>query len=433
MNRLYKLTSSLLALLALGMIATSCSPKEESLFEEPSSPRLNKAVLQLKQSLTSASDGWILEYIPDQKQQFGGFVMLLKFEENGTVSILNELNPSEGEGSQPSRSDYGFDKDKGVVLTFPSYNTNLHYFADPDINDGYGRGAGFQGDYAFLVSPGASDKEYILEGKYSKNKMRLFQPEGGATAYFNGVKVAKESYQISEFDAQHKDAWVGTLGGKEVELKYDYFFNTLTRVSDDPAVDDEVIPYVWTPTGIRLIKPLEGVDNLTWDSTKLTWTSGSEVLTMRDDPIYPAFSEYLGTYLMTYTNVATTKVETKQVTLEKQMKPGYYITCKGLSYDLTFDYLPEEDAIHIGPQVVTQDGVGYYLVLIDNDFYLTQNSAHGYVSKKVNHPQLGNILMFEDNKKWGKPALGFMAITSSYNIANTLQPFFFKDIILIKR
>lgn len=96
MNRLYKLTSSLLALLALGMIATSCSPKEESLFEEPSSPRLNKAVLQLKQSLTSASDGWILEYIPDQKQQFGGFVMLLKFEENGTVSILNELNPSEG-------------------------------------------------------------------------------------------------------------------------------------------------------------------------------------------------------------------------------------------------------------------------------------------------------------------------------------------------
>lgn len=109
MNRLYKLTSSLLALLALGMIATSCSPKEKSLFEEPSSPRLNKAVLQLKQSLTSASDGWILEYIPDQKQQFGGLCDA-PYLRRMVPCLLNELNPLRAKALNPSRSDYGFDK-----------------------------------------------------------------------------------------------------------------------------------------------------------------------------------------------------------------------------------------------------------------------------------------------------------------------------------
>lgn len=65
--------------------------------------------------------------------------------------------------------------------------------------------------------------------------------------------------------------------------------------------------------------------------------------------------------------------------------------------------LPEEDAIHIGPQVVTQDGkwdtIWYSSIMISTSL---QNSAHGYVSKKVNHPQLGNILMFERQQEMGQ-------------------------------
>lgn len=440
MKIIYQHTRSILALFALLLLGTSCAKNNETLFDEASSPRLDKAVLEVRQNLISATDGWILEYTPDQQLQLGGYVMLLKFDKDGTVSILNELNPVEGEGSEPTHSDYGFDKDKGVVLTFPSYNDNLHYFADPDINDGYGQGKGFQGDYAFIVSKGASDKEYILKGKYSKNTMRLFQPEGGATAYFNKVREIKDTYQIGELDDLHKDAWTGQLGGKDVELKYDYEFNTLILAHNDPNVDDEVIPYVWTPSGIKLIKPLNGVNALKWDSQELTWTAGNETLTLRDDPHYPAFSKFLGNYLLAYLDVALARQTNYEkgnmvvpVTLEKQKRPGYYITCKGLDYDLTFDYLVDEDAIHVGPQAITKDGKSNMLVVIDKDFAFSTNWDHGFVSVPYHDKDLGDLLIMQDNQKWGKKIDAFLAITPSYGLARDLNPFFFNNLILVKQ
>jgi len=118
-----------IALLIGVSILPSCLKEEDDIFNKSGAERLNDAQKYYEEILTSASNGWLLEYIAGDTDatRRGAFNYLLKFEDGEVTAAidalaLSDIDPSSENPFETKKSLYRFDQDMGITLSFSSYN-----------------------------------------------------------------------------------------------------------------------------------------------------------------------------------------------------------------------------------------------------------------------------------------------------------------------
>ena len=150
-------------LVIIGLLAATfaaCSRDEESLFEKPAAIRAQEAIKNAFDVLTSQEAGWEMAYFPNLEADAKGYNMVLKFNKNGNVSVTAKNSATTlNKIMTDTASTWAVKSDYGPILTFDTYNDVFHAFSDPKDN-----GAGFLGDYEFLILK-ATPELVILKGK----------------------------------------------------------------------------------------------------------------------------------------------------------------------------------------------------------------------------------------------------------------------------
>jgi hypothetical protein len=138
----------------------ACSRDEKSLFEDSAAVRAQKAIDNACDVLTSQEAGWEMAYFPNLEADAKGYNMVLKFNKNGNVSVTaKNAATTNNRIMTDTASTWAVKSDYGPILTFDTYNDVFHAFSDPKDN-----GAGFLGDYEFLILK-ATPELVILKGK----------------------------------------------------------------------------------------------------------------------------------------------------------------------------------------------------------------------------------------------------------------------------
>lgn len=63
------------------LLLQSCLKDQEDIFDQPSSLRLQEAVEKAHKALYDQHKLWVLDYYPEKEQGYGGFSMILQFDE----------------------------------------------------------------------------------------------------------------------------------------------------------------------------------------------------------------------------------------------------------------------------------------------------------------------------------------------------------------
>jgi len=321
------LYTTLFSLLALSM--GSCVNEVEEVFETPASDRLEQAMLECKQLLSTPEYGWLIEYYPDENQSFGGFAYAAKFEPNGNVAVTSELA---GDPSQVVTSHYSINASTSTVLTFDTYNDYIHFFSDPDDHAGNYYGGDF--DWAY-VKGDANRMEF--RGVKTGNAIVFTALQQDIVSSIQAVitvknEVADKLYTGFEWE----------VNGQVVKLYAGDTGSSLTYYPDGNTEGAyEEYPYGYTNEGISLIKPLTAngvtVQRFAWDSATETFTATDAVsetgapvsVTMkgwyREGFIH--YDDLLGDYTLRYiSSVSGTAYTTKTVKLVENVKnESYYI------------------------------------------------------------------------------------------------------------
>jgi hypothetical protein len=157
-------------LLALPLLLTSCLKDQEDLFTDSASARTTKYLAEVQDVLTSAENGWLLNYYPDREQSYGGAVYTLQFDDE-QVTVSSEIA---GDPNYTETSTYILNNEDGPVLMFDTYNQLMHYFATPSGSSGAGGYEAYDGDFIFIILGISEDKNTItLKGNRSGNIMYM--------------------------------------------------------------------------------------------------------------------------------------------------------------------------------------------------------------------------------------------------------------------
>lgn len=170
-----------LALLAGGVFA-SCTREVEDIFDVPGAQRLQEAMTEIEQTLVAAPNGWEMRYYT--QPETAGYVMLIKFDANGRVTVAAKNAATTSNRYTSAVSTWEVIGDNGPVITFNSYNDVLHAFSDPQ-NDGVGLG----GDYEFMVVDWADANHLRLKGKKAEAYIDMYalDPAQGWEDYYAKV------------------------------------------------------------------------------------------------------------------------------------------------------------------------------------------------------------------------------------------------------
>lgn len=172
----------LLTLVALASVTmVSCKNETEEIFDQDAITRLANAKKYFTDILTDKGGKWKMEYYANADEP--GYVYVMTFNNNGSVTIsgenkwISQFSPDGGNyGSETSL--WEVITDNGPVLSFNSFNTYFHLFADPeditlggalDDSDANETGVGHEGDYEFDLMKYSGDTLYMSGKKYGIN------------------------------------------------------------------------------------------------------------------------------------------------------------------------------------------------------------------------------------------------------------------------
>lgn len=335
-------------LAVLSLVAMpACRQTDKEIFDKGVNQRVDDAAKALLKRLADAPEGWILEYIPGKEQKYGGYYIGLKFSAKGEVLATTE------ELADPTKwvkSEFTIGKDKNLSINFDTYNEALHRYTTPDTRLGGGQGTGFEGDHEFNIAEYVSDDVIKLRGKRTGGYMYLYKAKEPIDQTIASILALKaKAYSRSSMFVNYQDKLVGNLGGKEqyVGLNKDGL-NVLT-VETKGEAEAQTISYFYTATGIKLVKPLEGITELTWNDTEKRYeTANGQTLTARIDPAYDKYARYLGNYTFTYANGRTPS--SVNVEFVKDGFRRYRIV--GHLFDFYATYNAETDAFEITNHVI---------------------------------------------------------------------------------
>jgi hypothetical protein len=160
-------------LFAVAAMFASCAGEEDNIFDSSAAIRMEQAAEHYTQLLQSSPGGWVLQYYPTNGTEVTtgqGYLWLLKFNNDLSVDVATK-NMFTNNIYSEATSAWEVISDNGPVLTFNSYNPNIHIFSDPDLTAIPGSsenvwGVGVGGDYEFVIVDAAEDQSYVmLKGK----------------------------------------------------------------------------------------------------------------------------------------------------------------------------------------------------------------------------------------------------------------------------
>jgi hypothetical protein len=220
---------------------TACEPYTENLFDKPAAERIAESLQTYHELLTAQTNGWLVEYYPEKTQKYGGFNLFFRFG-NEYVTVGSEINPSE-----TSASLWSMGSDMGPTINFDTYNTVLHYFSDPELNQGGGRGLNYEGDYEFYVESG-SETEFILRGKKTKNIIRMTPLPAGSKwdEYGKSIQRMRDNVVAPDYKM--------TINGKEISIEKSINANLFILKTNSETV---YAPFIVTLNGIKFYTPIE--------------------------------------------------------------------------------------------------------------------------------------------------------------------------------
>ncbi len=234
-------------LLYLGLLVGTlfaCTPEEDDIFGNSSANRIDEAIKKTSDLLVGSTNGWLMEYYPSATQQYGGYTMLLSFTEDGMTTLAGSLKGV----SKKDISTYVLGQSAGVVLTFDTYNTVMHYYSDPKNPSGIGiNGKGMEGDLEFLIMEATSEK-ITLQGRKTRNQIVMTPLDASVNwdNYIQNIQEAEETMKFSNYEYH--------VNGKVISVN-STAYNVLNFVLETGEII--TVPYVQTPTGYKFYTPLE--------------------------------------------------------------------------------------------------------------------------------------------------------------------------------
>ena len=265
MKKIYSLLLSVVMLSAF----TACTNEVDDVFDKSSAERMQDAINDDMQVLTSASNGWLMKFYADT--QYGGYNVYCKFNADNTVSVQNELY-----GDSIATSHYTVSQSQGVVLSFDTYNELIHIFSDPDASvSGIGdNGKGMLGDFEFRVISACADS-VVLKGKKHGSKVVMTPMAAGTEWNDYAEKVSDIEDGINSYGKYNL-----VIAGDTLQMTRKYRQLSFTNPESGNTVS---LPYTITDKGIELYEPLTYADKTVTGfsySADSNWTSFEDASVM---------------------------------------------------------------------------------------------------------------------------------------------------------
>lgn len=238
-------TYRIIYIILIALLYSSCAIEEENLFDESSATRINKALLETREVLSKAPNGWHASYFPSPTQAYGGYNLLLSFTDDGKMTAMSEIDVS-----KKVTSEYTTYQSAGVVLSMNGYNDVIQYFTSPVNPDGIGKkGYGMEGEMEFRVME-LEAEHVVLSGKKYGGKVVLTPLKEGEDWKQHLAKVEKAipemAFSVYEYKAGNVTAKV-TISNRNLQMNYEEEGNIVTKT----------YPYMPTATGFLLYKSID--------------------------------------------------------------------------------------------------------------------------------------------------------------------------------
>ena len=232
-----------------GLSLQSCLHDDDEIFDKPAAERINEAVANAKEVLTSSQEGWVMHYYAGREYAYGGLNLAMKFTD-GKVQMYNET-AKKSDGSYISAvSTYKITRDQGPVLAFDTYNDLLHVYGDP-AGSGPTDVDGWEADYEFVIMNISEDQNTItLQGKKFNNTIVLERLNRPVAEYFDAATKMAESLTNAGILAY-------TVGDKKAKFYPGSSEYSVKYVDDKGEVASLSVPYTSTDKGVLFNEPIE--------------------------------------------------------------------------------------------------------------------------------------------------------------------------------
>ncbi len=217
----------------LAVVFQSCLKDDKDKFPISASSRIEARLLENSEVLKSAKNGWLMKYYPESHQIYGGYNILVKFDDQDKVTVMTER----GGSKITETSLYGLIADNGPVVTFNTNNELFHYYSMPENPDRIGPiEGGMLGDYEFVIMD-AKPEQVILKGKKTNNKIVMTpipmeQSWEALMDEYLATDLAVNGYYAYEYSVNGEQAYVfrsfrnflftQNIGGKDVSFSMGY-------------------------------------------------------------------------------------------------------------------------------------------------------------------------------------------------------------------
>ena len=234
--------SVMAALTVLFIALTACTSTISDRFDEPAAQRLAQSADSYDRLLQGADYGWIMNYYPGDGS-LGGCVYTAKFSQ-GNVELASELRISDDMPvGTPVTSKYRVIAEQGVILTFDTYNEQLHYFSEPRMSDV----DGYESDYEFVfrrVSQ-AQDSIFLTGKRYGTELVMRRMTADDADYISRVIQMNKDLLSVPHFRM--------TVDGQDYPIQ----LNDLELVYPTDNGDSTLTAtFVYTPQGIDFYQPV---------------------------------------------------------------------------------------------------------------------------------------------------------------------------------
>lgn len=378
-----------ICLFATFMLASCSLHDDEDIFDDSSANRISAALSADKEILTSAENGWLIEYYPSSAETYGGYNIFASFSEDGKVTISGELNDS----NEKVVSLYSLKQSAGPILSFDSYNEIMHFFSDP--------AEGLEGDFEFTIMSASADK-VVLSGKKT-NTTIVMTPVSTDTKwsdYLDEVKLIENNAFLGTYNLSINDIQIAFA-----EQNYNTFDITYTNGSGSTVT--ETIPFIYTSDGLKLYEPLTlngvTVEHFIYNDESVTFECSDTGVSAKLVGVYPAgyktYAELEGTYdYVLAENEQGEITDSRPVQIIANEDNSTY-TIRGLStlYDIQASYVRKTGSISIVFQYLGRYS-SYYIYLCPWDTtegYLTWAAGSGLDG--VNSTDNPLTITFRDN------------------------------------
>lgn len=239
----------------IASLFTSCRFEEDDYFDESASLRVEHAIDQVRDNLSSAENGWVMQYFCGTGvAHFEGFNLFAKFDKNGKVTIAGNhryLRDGNANKYTEATSLYSLLLEDGPVLAFNTWNDVLTPFVDPVayyaapmslVKDG----EGMQGDHNFVVMSN-NDNEIILRGERHSAEVRLVKCDRSWADYIADTETMKNSFTNSSINEYY------VINNNNDTLYFSGLRNGRFRYTEDlvKGVKLDSLSCVFTPNGFR--------------------------------------------------------------------------------------------------------------------------------------------------------------------------------------